>query len=92
MLAEPVVHPDRPQSSQQRDGRITELASGYPGYNGVVPFENGFLSEMLVEHGYSTFLVGKYHLTPSNQETAVGPVRPVAARAWFPALLWLPRR
>src|SRR6059058_4527654 len=30
---------------------ITELASGYPGYGGVVPFENGFLSEMLVEHG-----------------------------------------
>ncbi len=23
---------------------ITELASGYPGYNGVVPFQNGFLS------------------------------------------------
>ena len=52
---------------------ITELASGYPGYNGVVPFENGFLSEMLVEHGYSTFMVGKYHLTPSNQETGAGP-------------------
>ena len=52
---------------------ITELASGYPGYNGVIPFENGFLSEMLVEHGYSTFMVGKYHLTPSNQETGAGP-------------------
>src|SRR3954467_15980843 len=52
---------------------ITELASGYPGYNGGIPFENGFLSEMLVERGYSTFLVGKYHLTPSNQETGAGP-------------------
>jgi arylsulfatase A-like enzyme len=52
---------------------ITELASGYPGYNGVVPFENGFLSEMLLAHGYSTFMVGKWHLTPSNQETAAGP-------------------
>ena len=52
---------------------ITELASGYPGYNGVVPFENGFLSEMLVEHGYNTYAVGKWHLTPSNQETAAGP-------------------
>ena len=52
---------------------ITELASGYPGYNGIVPFENGFLSEMLLEHGYSTFMVGKWHLTPSNQETAAGP-------------------
>ena len=71
---------------------ITELASGYPGYNGVVPFENGFLSEMLVEHGYSTFMVGKCHLTPSNQETARGPVRPVAAGARLPALLRLPGR
>src|SRR6476660_8797645 len=31
---------------------ITELATGFPGYNGNVPFENGYLSEMLVEHGY----------------------------------------
>jgi arylsulfatase A-like enzyme len=52
---------------------ITELASGYPGYNGVIPFENGMLSEMLLGHGYNTYLVGKWHLTPSNQETAAGP-------------------
>ena len=52
---------------------ITELASGYPGYDGVIPFENGFLSEILLEHGYNTFMVGKWHLTPSNQETAAGP-------------------
>lgn len=52
---------------------ITELASGYPGYNGIIPFENGFLSEMLLPHGYSTYMVGKWHLTPSNQETAAGP-------------------
>jgi arylsulfatase A-like enzyme len=52
---------------------ITELSTGYPGYNGVMPFENGMLSEILVEQGYSTFMVGKWHLTPSNQETAAGP-------------------
>jgi arylsulfatase A-like enzyme len=52
---------------------ITELASGYPGYDGVMPFENGMLSEILVDRGYSTFMVGKWHLTPSNQETAAGP-------------------
>jgi arylsulfatase A-like enzyme len=52
---------------------ITELASGYPGYNGVMPFENGMLSEILVAHGYSTYMVGKWHLTPSSQETAAGP-------------------
>ena len=52
---------------------ITELASGYPGYDGVMPFENGMLSEILVGEGYNTFMVGKWHLTPSNQETAAGP-------------------
>jgi arylsulfatase A-like enzyme len=52
---------------------ITELSSGYPGYNGVIPFENGMLSEMLLGHGYNTFMVGKWHLTPSNHETAIGP-------------------
>ncbi len=52
---------------------ITELATGFPGYNGIMPFENGMLSEILLEQGYSTFMVGKWHLTPSNQETAAGP-------------------
>jgi arylsulfatase A-like enzyme len=52
---------------------ITELATGYPGYNGLIPFENGFLSEMLVQRGYSTYMVGKWHLMPSVQETAAGP-------------------
>jgi arylsulfatase A-like enzyme len=52
---------------------INEIATGYPGYNGYVPFENGFLSEMLVQHGFSTYLVGKYHLLPSEQESAAGP-------------------
>ena len=52
---------------------VTELATGFPGYNGIIPFENGFLSEMLVEQGYNTYMVGKWHLMPSSQETAVGP-------------------
>src|SRR5215467_13745468 len=28
---------------------ITEGSTGYPGYNGNVPFDNGFLSEMLLQ-------------------------------------------
>lgn len=46
---------------------ITEGSTGYPGYNGNIPFENGFLSEMLLQQGYNTFAVGKWHLTPSDQ-------------------------
>jgi arylsulfatase A-like enzyme len=52
---------------------INELATGYPGYNGSIPFENGFLPEMLQQHGYSTYMVGKYHLMPSEFESAAGP-------------------
>jgi arylsulfatase len=52
---------------------ITELATGYPGYDGTIPFENGFLSEMLQQHGYNTYMVGKWHLMPSEQESAAGP-------------------
>ena len=52
---------------------ITERSTGYPGSNGNIPFENGFLSEMLVEQGYSTFAIGKWHLTPADQISAAGP-------------------
>ena len=44
-------------------GIIQEMATGYPGYNGMVPKENGFLSEILLAQGYATFAIGKWHLT-----------------------------
>ena len=52
---------------------VTEFATGFPGYNGNVPFENGFLSEMLLARGYSTYMIGKWHLIPSSQESGAGP-------------------
>jgi len=45
-------------------GAIGEFATGYPGYNGQIPRENGFISEILLANGYATFAVGKWHLTP----------------------------
>ncbi len=52
---------------------IMEMATGYPGYDGRMPFENGMLSEMLLPHGYNTFCVGKWHLSPSEDNSAAGP-------------------
>jgi arylsulfatase A-like enzyme len=52
---------------------ITEGSTGYPGSNGNIPFENGFLSEILLQHGYNTYAIGKWHLTPSDQISAAGP-------------------
>ena len=52
---------------------ISETSSGYPGYNAILPFNKGMLSDMLLPHGYNTFMVGKWHLTPPEHETAAGP-------------------
>lgn len=52
---------------------ITEVSTGYPGYNGYIPFENGFLSEILQQNGYNTYAVGKWHLTPANEISGAGP-------------------
>jgi len=52
---------------------IMELSAGYPGYDCYIPFENGFLSETLLQQGYNTYAVGKWHLTPAEQMSAAGP-------------------
>jgi arylsulfatase len=48
-------------------GRVADLATGFPGYWGRIPKENGFLSEILRAHGYATYAVGKWHLTPEDE-------------------------
>ncbi len=56
-------------------GRIADRVSGFPGYNAEMSHEDGMISEVLVRNGYSTFAVGKWHLTPPH-ETQMG------ARRW----------
>jgi arylsulfatase A-like enzyme len=46
---------------------IEEGTSGYPGKHGHIPFENGLLSEVLLQHGYNTYCVGKWHLCPEEE-------------------------
>jgi arylsulfatase len=48
-------------------GRVADLATGFPGYWGKPPRENGFLSEVLRSSGYATYAVGKWHLTPDDE-------------------------
>lgn len=52
---------------------ITEGSEGFPGANGHIPFENGFLSEILLQNGYSTYAIGKWHLTPAEANSPAGP-------------------
>jgi arylsulfatase A-like enzyme len=46
---------------------ITEATSGFPGFSGRIPFENGFISEVLNERGWNTYALGKWHLTPEEE-------------------------
>ncbi len=54
-------------------GRVADLATGFPGYNAEIPKENGFLSEILRHHGYATYAVGKWHLTPDDETHMAAP-------------------
>lgn len=53
-------------------GRITELATGFPGYNGRFPSSTRFLPEILRDAGYATYAVGKWHLTPEEEAHEAG--------------------
>lgn len=52
---------------------VIDMAIGFPGSHGMIPFKNGFLSEILLLNGYNTYAVGKWHLTPLEQCSAAGP-------------------
>jgi arylsulfatase A-like enzyme len=54
-------------------GRVADLAMGFPGYWGKPPPENGYLSEILRAHGYATYAVGKWHLTPEDETNMAAP-------------------
>ena len=56
-------------------GRIADRTSGFPGYNAEMSHEDGMLPEILVRNGYSTFCVGKWHLTPPHEQQ-------MGARRW----------
>jgi arylsulfatase len=48
-------------------GRVVELATGFPGYDGELPRASGMLPEILVPHGYAAYAIGKWHLTPEDE-------------------------
>ncbi len=54
-------------------GVIMELASGFPGYNSLMPKSNGTFAEILRQHGYNTAWYGKNHNVPDWQSSQAGP-------------------
>jgi arylsulfatase A-like enzyme len=54
-------------------GVITELSTGFPGYDSIIGPENATIGRILKDNGYATSWFGKNHNTPDFQYTAAGP-------------------
>jgi arylsulfatase A-like enzyme len=54
-------------------GTVTEVSSGYPGYNGYWPKSVTSFPEVLRRHGYNTAAFGKWHNTPQWEISPAGP-------------------
>src|SRR4029453_464795 len=54
-------------------GFLTDIPTGFPGYNGRIPRSAGTLARVLRDAGYNTFAVGKWHLAPRWEQSASGP-------------------
>jgi arylsulfatase A-like enzyme len=54
-------------------GVVGEIATGFPGYDSIIPIEKGTIGTILKENGYATSWFGKDHNTPSFQSSQAGP-------------------
>jgi arylsulfatase len=54
-------------------GVVGEIATGYPGYDSIIPIEKGTIGTILKANGYATSWFGKDHNTPFYQSSQAGP-------------------
>ncbi len=54
-------------------GTISERAVDWEGYTGTIPKTAATLPEVLRQYGYNTSAFGKWHNTPADQTTSMGP-------------------
>src|SRR5881296_1905567 len=54
-------------------GVITELSTGFPGYDSIIGPDNATIGTILRDNGYATSWFGKNHNTPAFQLSVAGP-------------------
>jgi len=54
-------------------GVVGEIATGFPGYDSIIPIEKGTIGTILKANGYATSWFGKDHNTPFYQASQAGP-------------------
>ncbi|HEY2772538.1 MAG TPA: sulfatase-like hydrolase/transferase, partial [Candidatus Binatia bacterium] len=54
-------------------GQISEMSTGYPGYDSIIDEKSTTIGRILKEHGYATSWFGKDHNVPAFEATQAGP-------------------
>jgi len=54
-------------------GVVGEIATGFPGYDSIIPIEKGTIGTILKGNGYATSWFGKDHNTPAFTASQIGP-------------------
>jgi arylsulfatase A-like enzyme len=54
-------------------GVISEQATGFPGYNSIIPKDKATIGRILLDNGYATSWFGKDHNTPAFVSSQIGP-------------------
>jgi len=54
-------------------GMVSEVHSGFPGYDARWPKSAASLAKILRDNGYATAVIGKWHLTPDDEQGPAGP-------------------
>ena len=52
---------------------VGEIATGFPGYDSIIPIEKGTIGTILKDNGYATSWFGKDHNTPFFANSQAGP-------------------
>lgn len=54
-------------------GTVTEDPSGFPGYSGRIPRSTPTIANCLKSLGYNSIAIGKWHNTPEDETSPIGP-------------------
>ena len=73
-------------------GVISEIATGFPGYNSVMGPESATIAAILKDNGYRTSWYGKNHNTPAFETSQAGPFDQWPTGMGFDLFLRLQRR
>ncbi len=54
-------------------GNVVNLATGFDGFNSVLPKSAATIAQLLATNGYATAAFGKWHITPEWEQSLAGP-------------------